>query len=65
MEYLDKLSCVILFCVKNWMCEIMAWCEVCCAGGEQTAVLAWTNVRGGLLVVLKVHTRVSSQAIKS
>jgi hypothetical protein len=47
------------------MCEIMAWCEVCCAGGEQTGVLAWTNVRGGLLVVLKVFAGVSNQGIKS
>jgi len=62
---LDKLSIVILVCVKDWMCEIMAWCEACCAGGEQTRVIAWANVRGGLLVVLKVLAGVSSQSVKS
>ena len=62
---MDKLSCVILVCVKDWMCEIVAWCEACCAGGEQTGILAWTNVRGDLLVVLEVLAGVSSQGVKS
>ena len=57
---MDKLSCV-----KGWMCEIMPWYEACCAGGEQTGVLAWTSVRGGMLVVLKVLAGVSSQGVKS
>jgi len=52
-------------CVMDWMCEITAWCEACCAGGEQTRVLAWANVRGGQLVVLKVLAGVSSQGVKS
>jgi hypothetical protein len=46
MEYFDRLSLVVLVCVKHLRCEIMAWCEVCCVAGERTGVLAWADMRG-------------------